>query len=165
MAESTIVRTKRDIQIAYTDGSTTYTVAYEAGDFALDIPLYSVSNFLDRGAMPTTPSIRKLDDQPMTFTHTAYERNWVSASDHTTLLDLCVRFDGKYVDSNWTSTIGTSSDVWTCSTNMTQEGSDFGESDISLQLPYSVIRANRTDGDPNTISVLGTSYRLRPTVL
>jgi hypothetical protein len=165
MAESAIVRTKRDIQIAYTDGTNTYTVAYEPGDFNLDIPLETVNNFLDRGVMPTTPSIRLGDDQPMTFSHTAYERDWLSAADHATLLDIAVIFTSKYVASNWTSTIGTASDATTWGVNLTQEGSDFGESDISLQLPYSVVRASRADGDPNVVSITGTSFRLRPTVL
>lgn len=165
MAESTVVRTKRDIQIAITDGSNTYTVAYEPGDLSLDIPLETTNLFLDRGAITTVPSIRKGDDQPMTFSFSAYERNWVSAADHATLLDLAVVFDSKYVASNYTSTIGTASDSTTWSVNLTQEGSDFGESDISLQLPYSVIRAGRADGDPNTTSITGTSYALRPTVL
>ncbi len=165
MAESTVVRTKRDISVAYTDGTRTYTVAYEPGDFSLEIPREAVSNFLDRGVMPAAPSIRLLDDQPMTFSHTAYERNWVSAADHVTLLDLAVFFASKYAATNWTSTIGTASDVDTLSVNLTQEGSDFGEADITLRLPYAVIRANRADGDPNTISITGTSYALIPTVL
>lgn len=165
MAESLIVRTKRDIQVAYTDGTRTYTVAYEPGDFDLDIPLETVVNALDRGVMPTVPSIRLGDDQPMTFSHTAYERGLVSASDHATLLDLATRFASKYVATNWSSTIGTSSDVKTLSCNLTCEGSDFGESDVTIQLPYCRITAKRTDGDINTTSITGTSYALRPTVL
>lgn len=165
MAESTVVRTKRDISIAYTDGTRTYTVAYEPGDFSLEIPRETVNNFLDRGVMPSTPSIRLGDDQPMTFSHTVYERDWVSAADHVTMLDLAVFFASKYAASNWTSTIGTASDVDTLSVNMTQEGSDFGESDLTLRLPYAVIRASRQDGDPNTIAITGTSYALIPVVV
>jgi len=165
ISESTIVRTKRDIQVAYTDGVNTYTVAYEPGDFNLDIPKASVNLFLDRGVIGSTPSIRLGDEAPMTFSHTAYERDWLSAAGHATLLDLAVIFSSKYVASNWTSTIGTSSDATTWSVNLTQEGSDFGESDITLQLPYSTIRASRADGDPNTTSISGTSHALIPTVL
>jgi len=165
MAESLIIRNKRDIQIAYTDGVRTYTVAYEPGDLSLDIPLETVSNYLDRGRMPAVPSIRNVDDQPMSFGHSAHERDWVSAAGHATLLDLAVAFAGKYVATNWTSTIGAASDVRTWSTNVTQEGSDFGEADITMQLPYSVLRASRADGDPNSISITGTSYALRPTIL
>jgi hypothetical protein len=165
MAESTVVRTKRDISIGITDGTRTYTVAYEPGDFSLEIPRESISNFLDRGVMPSVPSIRLLDDQPMTFSFSAYERDWVSAAGHVTLLDLNVFFASKYAATNWTSTIGTASDVDTLSVNLTQEGSDFGEADITIRLPYAVIRASRADGDPNTISVSGTSYALIPTVV
>lgn len=167
MAESTVVRNKRDIQVAYTDGTRTYTVAYEPGDFSLDIPLQTVGNYLDRGQMPTVPSIRLEDDQPMTFSHSVYERDWVSASDHVTMLDLAVRFDSQYADTNWTSTIGSASDAAmnSLSCNVTQDGASFGEADITMQLPYSVIRASRADGTPNTITITGTSYALRPTIL
>lgn len=165
MAESTVVRTRRDITVAYTDGTRTYTVAYEPGDFSLEIPRETVANYLDRGQMPSTPSIRLEDDQPMTFSHTVYERDWLSAAGHATMLDLAVRFAGKYVASTWTSTIGNSSDETTWSVNLTQEGSDFGEADITIRLPYASIRATRADGSPNTISISGTSYALIPTVV
>lgn len=165
MAESTVVRTKRDITITITDGSASYTVAYEEGDFNLDIPLETVENFLDRGAIPAVPSIRKGNDQPMTFGFSAHERNWWSASDHATLLDLAVVFaSSSYVTDNWTSTIGTASDVTTWTVQITQEGSDFGDSDITMTLPYCTIRGGRADGLPNTINISGTSWALRPTV-
>jgi len=165
MAESTIVRTKRDLTVIITDGAASYTVAYEPGDFSLDIPLYSVELFLDRGAIAATPSIRKGDDAPMTFSFSAYERDWASVAGHATLLDLAVVFaTAHYVADNWTSTIGTASDVTTWTVQIVQEGSDFGEADLTMTLPYSVIRGSRADGLPNTINISGTSYALRPTV-
>jgi len=168
MAESLVVRTKRDITITITDGSDTYTVAYEPGDLNVDIPLYSVENFLDRGAFPavgTKPSIRKGDDAPMTFSFSAYERNWYSASDHATLWDIAVRFaTPSFVVDNFASTMGTSSDVETYTVQLSQEGSDFGESDITMTLLYSSLRGSRADGYPNTISISGTSFQLKPTI-
>lgn len=162
MAESTIIRTKRDVIIAYTDGSNTYTVAYEPGDLSADFPLETINNYLDRGVMPTTPSIRKGDDQPMTFTHTAHLRDAVSAA-HATLLDLAVRFASGYVATNYTSTIGTSSDEFTFTLNVTVEGSNFGGSDVTLTWAFCSIRASIAEGDPSTVSINGTSYKLRPT--
>ena len=162
MAESTVVRTKRDHVWAITDGVTTYTIAYEPGDGTIDIPLETVNNFLDRGAMPTVPSIRKGDDQPVAITFSAYLRDIVSAAD-TTLMDLGVIFVGGKVSASWTSTIGTASDVktWTCS--RTTEGSDFGGSDRTLTFTYCVVRVKTSEGDPDKVDVTITSYTLRPT--
>lgn len=162
MAESTVVRTKRDGVWVITDGSNTYTIAYEPGDASIDIPLETINNFLDRGAMPSTPSIRKGDDQPMSITLSAYLRDVVSAA-HTTLADLGVIFAGGYVTSNWTSTIGTSSDVTTWTATWTVEGSDFGGSDITLTFQFCVMRVGMSEGDPDTVPVTLTSYKLRPT--
>lgn len=163
MAESTVVRTKRDVQIVITDGTRTYTVAYEPGDFNLDIPLQAVNMFLDRGVIGSTPSIRLGDDQPVTFSFSAYERDIYSTTD-ATLMDLCVVPSGSLVGTTWTSTIGTSSDVKTWTVTVTIEGSDFGGSDRTWTLPYSTIRASRSDGDPNVINVSGTCHQLRPTM-
>ena len=76
MAESTVVRNKRDETLVISHaGSGTYTVAYEVGDFEVDYPLEGVDNYLDRGVMPSTPSIRKGDDQEMTGSFTVYLRD------------------------------------------------------------------------------------------
>jgi hypothetical protein len=93
MAESLVVRTKRDITIAITDGSDTYTVV-----------------------------------------------------------------------NNFASTMSTSSDVETYTVQLSQEGSDFGESDITMTLLYCSLRGSRADGYPNTISISGTSFQLKPTI-
>ena len=163
MAEGSVVRTLRDVTIAHTDGVSTYTVAKEAGDLTLDVPLTTVNLFLDRGRFSATPDIRSGDDQPMTFSYTAYERDVGSTTD-ATLMDLAVIYAGHYVTSNWTSTIGTSSDETTWTTNITVEGSDFGESDKTWTLTFCTLRASRSDGQPNTLSISGTSYVLRPTL-
>jgi len=165
MPESTVVRTKRDGQIAYLDagGVNSYTVAYETGDFSLDVPDTAISLYLDRGVIGTTPSIRKGDEGPMTFSHTAYLRDVADpAAAHATLLDVCHQYAGAYVIANWTSTIGNSSDVVTWTTTLTIDGSAFGESDRTLTLNYSVPRASLSEGDPDTVNVSGTSYQKLP---
>jgi len=162
MPEGTVVRTKRDGIIAITDGVNTYTVAYEPGDFTFDVPLETVLRFLDRGVIPATPSIRKGDDQPCTFSWSVYLRDLVDAA-FATLLDTAVQFSGGYVDGNWTSTIGNASDVTTWTVNWTLEGSDFGGSDVTLSFPYSWLRASAAEGDPDTVNISGTSEVLRPT--
>lgn len=162
MAESTVVRTKRDGVWVITDGSNTYTIAYEPGDATVDVPLETVNNFLDRGAMPSTPSIRLGDDQPMTIAISAYLRDIVSAA-HTALADLGIRFAGGYVAGNWTGTMGTNSDVTTWTATWTVEGSDFGGSDVTLTFQFCTLRVNMAEGDPDAVNVSMTSYKLRPT--
>lgn len=169
MAESTVIRTKRDGQIVISDSgaSHSYTVSYEPGDFTFDIPDQAVLNFLDRGSMPTIPSIRLGDDAPMTGGFSAYMRDICDTAGtpaYTTLLDLIVRFASKYTASNWTSTIGAYSDVTTWTIAWTVDGSAFGESDKTLTFSYSVLRAKGSEGDGNKVDVTFTSYARIPTV-
>lgn len=162
MAESTVVRTKRDGLIVITAGALSYTVAYETGDFQYDVPAEGVELFLDRGAIGTVPSIRKGDDQPVTGSFSVYMRDPVSAA-HSTMLDIGVLFSGGYVTTNMTSTIGTASDLKTFTIAYTQEGSDFGASDVTVTFPYCTIRCSVADGYPNVVNVTFTSHAVRPT--
>lgn len=169
MAESTIIRTKRDGQILIVDSGAahTYTVAYEPGNFSFDVPDRTILNFLDRGEMPTTPSIRLGDDQPMTLAFSAYLRDIAdinATGTYATLLDVALIFSSGYVDDNWTSTIGTSSDVTTWTVTWTVDGSAFGEIDRTLTFSYVVLRAKGSEGDGNMVDIAGTSYKRLPTV-
>jgi len=165
MPESTVVRVKRDGQILVTDGSKSYTVAYEPGDFKFTVPLESVNVYLDRGVMSdgTRPSLRKVDDQPVTFSFSAYLRD-IGSSTYTTLADLAIRFASYYVTSNWTSTLSGYGDVETVTVQLTIDGGIAGEADKTLSFPFSVIRADAAEGDPDTVSITGTAYVLRPTL-
>ena len=165
MAESTVVRVKRDGQILLADSGAahTYPIAYEPGDFAYTVPDYSVSVFLDRGEMGATPSIRIGDEAPMTGSFSAYLRDLGdTASGYATLLDLAHRYAAKYVASNWTSTMGSASDVFTIPISLTIDGSPFGEADKTVTFPFAVLRANVKEGDPNTVDASFTSYAVRP---
>lgn len=165
MAESTIPRTLQDLTIVFTDGAASYTVSCEPGDFSVDIPREAVELFLDRGKIGTTPRIRLGDDAPMTFSFSAHELDWgdTTGAAHATLLDLGVRFAGAYVASVWTTT-ATNSGVFAVTMNVTQEGSDFGGSDLTMGFTFCTVRASRADGYPNTISITGTSHQLIPTL-
>lgn len=166
MAESTIVRIKRDaaITIAGSAGST-YTVAYEPGVFQVDIPLWDTQNFLDRGEMPSTPSIRKGDDQPMSGSFSAYLRDLGDTSNaYATLLDICVQFASNYAASTMTSTIGAASDEKTYTMTYIVDGTPFGEADKTLTFSYCVLRGSLQEGDPSAVSVTFTSFKLRPTL-
>lgn len=161
MAESTVVRNKRDGQVVISGTAGSYTVAYETGDFSCDIPRETVSLCLDRGSIGAIPSIRNVDEQPVTFSFSAYFRDVGDASYHT-LLDLCAQYSVGGYSSNMTSTISTASDTKTLTVLWTINGMAFGESDKSLAFYYSVIRASVSEGDPNTINVTGTCYQVAP---
>lgn len=163
MAESTVVRNKRDGQIVITDGTRTYTIDKEAGDFSVTVPDTTVSLYLDRGSIGATPSIRLVDDQPITGSFTAYQRDLPNGS-YATLADLAWILSGKYVATNWTSTMGTNSDVPTWTIQYTVDGTAFGEADKTMTFAYCRITCNLAEGDPNTLSVSFTSYQNKPTV-
>lgn len=165
MPESTVVKTKRDVTITLSDSGSahTYTISYEPGDFAVDIPINDVLNFLDRGAMPAVPSVRKGDDQPITGSFTVQEREIGSAA-FVALYDIINRPAGAWATTNWVSTIGTASDEVTYSITMTISGAALGGTDKSWVLPYCVIRMSRADGDPNTASISFTSYTSKYTL-
>lgn len=162
MPESTCIRTLRDGQIIITDSGAahSYTVAYEPGDFSYSVPLNDTLNFLDRNEIGTTPSIRKGPDQPMTFSFSAYLRDLGSPL-YATLADICHRYAAGYVASNWVSTL-TCSDEMVLTVALTIDGTAFGESDKTVTFNYCVLRADIAEGDPNTISVSGTSFQVRP---
>ena len=167
MAESTIVRTKRDGIIAITDGTRTYTVAYEPGNFTADIPDVAVNLFLDRGVIGTTPSIRKGDEAPMSGSFSAYMRDILDTAGsptYVTLLDLCLILSGEYAATTWVSTIGASSDVTTWTLTWLVDGTFAGESDKTMTFTFTVLRAKISEGDPNMIEVSWTSYQKHPTI-
>lgn len=171
MAESLVVRTKRDIIWTITDlgAAHTYTGAYEPGDVSITVPGWATLHFLDRGELSTSgtdggqPSIRKGDDQPMTVSVSVHQRD-VGSTSYTTFMDLCWRYVGGYVRSNWLSTMGSSSDETTWTFAMTVDGTAFGESDKTVTLPYCPFRGNYADGDPNTFSATATSFAVVPTL-
>lgn len=166
MPESTVVRTKRDGQIAILDsgGANSYVITHEAGDFSYDCPAEAVNLFLDRGVIGATPSIRLGDDQPMTVGFSAYLRDLgdTTGVGYETLLDICHIYASGYVDTTWVSTMGTNSDVITWTVTLTIDGSAFGEADKTLTFNFCSLRASVSEGDPDTINVSGTSYQVRP---
>ncbi len=164
MAESTIVKTKRDGTILITDlgAVNAYTIAFEAGDISITVPGRTVNLFLDRGVMADPPAIRYGDDQPMTGTFTAQLRDTTDAAVET-LLDI-INQTG-FVGASWVSTGGANAEVLTVDLTWTIEGSALGDpADHTIQCKHCYITGSVADGDPATISVSFTSYDLYPTV-
>ena len=147
MPESTQIRVKRDGQIILSDDGAlnTYTIAYEPGDLTINVP--------------DTNGDRLHDDAPCELNFSAYLRN-VSGADFATLLDIAHRYDGEHVEGAWVST--SEGDVFTVTCSVVFSGAEIGEADEQLDFPFSVVRANLTEGDPNTVNVTITSYVTKP---
>ena len=166
--ESTVIRTKRDGQILLADngGAHTYTIIREDGSFTLNTADYSVVHVLDRGVIGAQPMIRIGDEAVMTGGFSAYLSDLGdTANANATLNDLIQRFTARYVSTNWVSTMGANSDVFTVTITYTIDGTPFGEADKSLVLPFCVLRGNIAEGDPTKFACTFTSYAVRPTLL
>ncbi len=165
MAESTIVKTKRDGTLTFIDGSgvpNTFTVAFEAGDLSITIPGPTVNNFLDRGRMTVNPSIRYGDDQPVTGTFTAYLRDFDDGGTgtDTTLAEIITQSG---VASGWTSTMGANGEVFTLTLLWNIAGVIHGDpADHTCQLDFCYVTGSMNEGDPDQISISFTSYSLYP---
>jgi len=177
VAESTVVKVPRDGLIVLSDSASahTYNIAYEPGDFSYNVPDYAVELMLDRGQIGTTPSIRIGADSPMTGSFSAYFRDpGDTAKAYMTLMEIAHRYgasanvgqqaaltDGTV--TGWTSTLGTSGDVFTISIALVIDGSAFGEADKTLTFKFCALRADMKEAMAgNVISLKFTSYSIRP---
>lgn len=165
MAESLIVKTKRDGTITFSDlaGANSYTVSFEAGDLNLTIPGATVNNFLDRGRFPPgNPSIRYGDDQPLTGTFTAYLRDLSDATD-VTLPEILAQTG--QVGTTWTSTMGANGEVFTLKILWEIAGLIHGDTaNHTCELDHCFITGSMSEGDPDQVSISFTSYQLYPTL-
>jgi len=165
MPYSSIIKTKRDGTLLLADNAAVHslTVAYEAGDFNLSIPGPGVNNFLDRGLIGATPSIRYGDDAPMTFTFTANLRDLSDAA-YATLEEILMQ--SGIVGTAWVTTMGATGEVFALDLTWTIAGLVHGDAaNHVIKLPYSVLTGSLAEGDPDTISISGTSYALYPTIV
>ena len=164
MAESTIVKNKRDGTLTILDnaGANAYIIAYEAGDTSIAIPARSVSAYLDRGRLGATPALRYGDDAPITGSFTAMLRDVSDATD-VTLAEFL--FNSGQVGSAYVSTLGASSEVKTYTLRWDIEGTDHGDAgDHMIECRFCALSGSIADGDPATISISFTSYTIYPTV-
>jgi hypothetical protein len=163
MPESVVVRSKRDTQwIIYDSGGLhSYTGAYEPGDLAFEVPEAAITLILNRGQIGSTPSIRLGDEAPVTGSLTVHQRDiadTAATKTYATVIDIVTRFTSGYVATNWTSTLGSSSDVTTWTLAVTIDGSAFGEADKTLTFPFTVFRGGWSEGDSNSYKITFTSY-------
>lgn len=161
MAESPVIRTKRDgvISISDSGAANTYTVSVEPGDFTYSAPRHSILRNLDRGEFST---VRRQDAQPVTFGWSVHMRDIGSAADFT-LPDICEQRAGSAWMTAATSTLDGASDAETYDTAYTMDGATFGESDKTLTFPDGSLRGSFSEGDPTSYSVTGEASILAPT--
>jgi len=160
MAESTIVKTKRDGTIKFKDnaGVNVYTVAYEAGDLSVSIPGPTVISPLDRGEFGDPPSLRYSDDAAITGSFTAYLRD-LTDDGYSTLEEIILQSGD--VGNNWVSTLGSDAEVFALTLEWTIADPD---GDHVMTLPYCVVTGSLSEGDPNQVSISFTSYANFPSV-
>ena len=158
MAESTIVKTKRDGTIKFKDnaGVNVYTVAYEAGDLSVSIPGPTVISPLDRGEFGDPPSLRYSDDAAITGSFTAYLRD-LTDDGYSTLEEIILQSGD--VGNNWVSTLGSDAEVFALTLEWTIADPD---GDHVMTLPYCVVTGSLSEGDPNQVSISFTSYANYP---
>lgn len=166
MAESVIVKNKRDITVTLTDfgGANSFEIAFETGDVSLTIGGVSVDEYLDRGRRTSPPSIRLVDDQTSELSFTAYLRDVADAS-YVTLVSLLNNFTNGA--SAWVSRGGASADVKTLKATIKVDGTANGDpSDHYFELDYCYFGqgAQISDGSPITISASATVYQSYPTL-
>ena len=164
MAISTIVKTKRDGSLVFSDkdAGSSFTVAYEAGDLSITIPGRGANNYLDRGSITATPSIRYSDDAPVTGSFTAYLRD-MSDGSYATLMEIMCQTG--QVGSSWNSTLGNNAEVFTVKLTWTVEGTDHGDSsDHVCAMDHCYVTGSVSEGDPDTLSLNFTSYEVYPTL-
>lgn len=165
MAISSIAKVKRDGLIIFSGSgpSDRLDIKYETGDLNYTVGHKVVNYFLDRGDFSTdggAPNLRYGDEQPTTFTFTAYVTE-ISASDSSaTVFDM---MDGGGGADGWTSRMGSGHEVFATDMYYICSGSNVGEDKEILKFPYTTVAVSVAEGDPNTLTVNGTSHQAVPT--
>lgn len=168
MAESTIVKVKRDGTISLLDGTSptprSYVVSAEPGDFNIAVPGETRNNFLDRGRL--VGSVRFGDDQPVTGSFSVYFRGGLSTDGASAaLLDILNGTAFSYATNPWASTLGANAEVKTVDVLLTVEGTAHGDAaDHVITINDCSLDFSVSEGDPNTITVNFQSHTaVRPT--
>lgn len=156
MAESTVVKMKKDGQIVIKDGTVatplTYTVAYEDGNLTLNQPKRASQTIRDRGAIVGE---RQTDQQEGTISFSVHMREFTNGTD-ATIVDVC-EFDGAWSAATSTGSSAFESDM--VDIEFTVEGTDFSDSADHVATANTVkLEWDFSEGDPNVINVTGTIY-------
>ena len=161
MAESPIVRTKKDVAIVIQDNAAalSYSPTSNIGNFSWDTPMYDLVDIRDNGVLD---GVRRGDDQPTTFSF-GVNLTDVGDSSEITLPDICT--DSGYWGSNATSTTNQESDVPTVDVLITVDGTAFGEADKTMTFADCVLRGSGSAEYPAQYTVTGRTVKsIKPTI-
>lgn len=157
MAESNIVKVKRDGSIALLDGTSptprSYLVSAEPGDMNIAVPGENRVDFLDRGRL--VGAVRFTDDQAVTGSFSVYFRGGLSTDGASAaLIDILNGSAFTYATNPWVGTLGANAEVKTVDLVFTVEGTVHGDaSDHICTIPDCSLDYSLVEGDPNTISI------------
>lgn len=155
MAESTVVKVKKDGTLTITDATATplsYTVAYENGDVQISQPKWSSTTIRDRGAIVGQ---RRADQQEGTISFSVHMREFTNGSS-ATLIDVIEKAGA------WSAAVSVGASAYEdfmVDVALAVEGTDFSDSaDHTITLNTCRLEWSFSEGDPNVINVTGTFY-------
>ena len=153
MAESTIVKVRRDGEVQFVDGSGTpksYTVSYENGNVSFERSKAERIVIRDRGAIVGS---RKGDDPVLTITFDVHMRSFTTTAG--TDLTICDVMDntGNVATIPWAKK-SSAHEEWNLDLKFTVENTDHGGgADYDVPFSTCIFTWEFSEGDPNTISV------------
>ncbi len=153
MAESTIVKVRRDGELKFSDGTgspLTYTVSYENGNASFTREKAERIVIRDRGIIVGS---RKGDDPVLTITFDVHMRVLTTAQlTDLTLIDVLDN-TGNVATIPWVKT-SVQHEEWNLDLILTIEGTDHGDAGDSVAtFANCIFTWDFSEGDPNTISV------------
>ena len=155
--ESSVVKTYRDGTQTIEDGAGTplsYDIAYEDGDFSVDVDKAGRTVIYDRGAIV---GLRKGNDPVNAFSITVDMRQFTDADD-STIVDICEQPPtGAW--SAATSVAGKEYEFFLVKCTFTVKGVDNGDSaDHKLIMDKVLLNWSFKEGDRNKITIKGEVY-------
>ena len=153
MAESTVVKVRRDGEVQFVDGTgspKTYTVSYENGNVSFGREKAERIVIRDRG---TIVGSRKGDDPVLTITFDVHMRSFTTTAG--TDLTICDVMDntGNVATIPWAK-VSSAHEEWNLNLKFTVENTDHGGgADYVVTFATCIFTWEFSEGDPNTISV------------
>lgn len=152
MAASVIPKVQRDGTITLTDGTNTYTVAYENGDLSFNNAKASRVVIRDRG---TIVGVRKGEDPVPTVSFSVHMRDFTDSAN----LALTDVLDKAGAAASWTSTGGAGYEEYMLTASLLIEATDLGDThDMSAVMSKVLFEWNFSEGSPNVINVTGEIF-------
>ena len=157
MAYSTIPKVRRDGTITLKDaGAVTLVVAYEEGNFSVDVPKDDQTVIRDRSTITT---VRKGDEQPITGSFSFYFRDFTD-DEAGSVRDFINKENFYSANASTGSTGAPFVEFYCIDIDFTIDGSLDGNNttDPKMTLQRAVCTFSLAEGDPGTYTVNFTAY-------